>query len=755
MKHPRTLSSLAFLLCMTALSAQAPRSFSYQAVMRDPLSGHPLSDQPAAVLFTLHQGTAAGTVVYAEQHAVTSNAQGLFSLQVGRGTPTTGAFDPIKWRNGPYFLEVSLDLGNSGAFTSMGTQELLSVPYALHAESSNVPDGTEVGQIAHWDGTTWVVDSGLYVSQKRFGIGVQVPEAPLSIHQREHLYEKFQNGDIPSQDDFTVSSGAGTGLSFDQETPTGSASRLFLQSSTGHVGIGTQDPPAPLSIVHRNILKTFFQTGDVPTQNDFAFTSDSSGFGIDQGTPESLTGRLFVRSSTGFIGMGTTQPQEKLHIEASSPNGTTGIKIKNQGTDHAGWVMGHVNDNAIAARDGAFSITEDGLTSYERITVLPGGNTGVNETMPFATLHVTKPASDPTEPVSLSENTGIAMFGPVAQHLVMDSHSIQARHLLAGATSLSGTAGTLRLQPLGGDLTIHADDASLSNHVTVTGDGKIGVGKDAIEKLDIDGAITIGNTSTAEPAPGTIRWNGTDFEGRMAGGDWAIFNGSLWEKVDNTGRIRYNPSNPKVGIGVDVPTSALHVQANEDLPDGSTAVFVNNISSMVNLLDDRYLLGLRIATTPGSGGGGGGAGGSRKSIGLYVSDVSGQSAENNLAAVLHGNVVIGDLHAASNEVGAGGTNVLAIQNGAAPAAPPSSSSGMPDAGVQLYSSSDAMGASAFHVMNGDGSVITLSRQPALTAQDGTITPGSLDPATEALINNMRTRINELEDRLKALGVLAP
>ena len=118
--------------------------------------------------------------------------------------------------------------------------------------------------------------------------------------------------------------------------------------------------------------------------------------------------------------------------------------------------------------------------------------------------------------------------------------------------------------------------------MTVTGDGKIGVGKTPIEKLDINGAITIGNTSTASPAAGTIRYNGSDFEGFTAG-DWAIFNGTLWGKVDNTDRIYYNTGTaPRVGIGTSTASAALHVSGAEDLSDGSTTAFVNNISSTLD-----------------------------------------------------------------------------------------------------------------------------------------------------------------------------
>ena len=121
------------IVAATAL-AQAPEAFSYQAVARD-AGGDPLANTTVGVRFQLHQSTAVGAVVYAETHSPTTNELGLFSVEVGNGTPTTGTFEAIDWSAGPYFLEVGLDPAGGSSYTSVGTQQLLSVPYALHANT--------------------------------------------------------------------------------------------------------------------------------------------------------------------------------------------------------------------------------------------------------------------------------------------------------------------------------------------------------------------------------------------------------------------------------------------------------------------------------------------------------------------------------------------------------------------------------------------------------------------------------------------
>jgi hypothetical protein len=144
-----------------------------------------------------------------------------------------------------------------------------------------------------------------------------------------------------------------------------------------------------------------------------------------------------------------------------------------------------------------------------------------------------------------------------------------------------------------------------------------------------------------------------------------------------------------------------------------------------------------------------------RNVGVFVSNVSGQaSKEANIAAALNGNVVIGDL-TSSKVIGSNGTNVLAIQTGSIPTTTAGTTA---TAGIQIYSDDLSSGvgsaASVFHLMNGDGTVIKLFRADALTTPDNSTLSTTTYGATEgAVINNLRSRINDLEARLQALGLL--
>jgi collagen type VII alpha len=116
--------------------SQAPQAINYQAVVRD-ANGNIIAGQSVKLGFLIHDGSAAGTVVYEETDTGETNKFGLFTIAIGRGTVVTGSFSAIDWATGLKYLEVDYYVSpSSNSFVPMGTTELLSVPYALYAATS-------------------------------------------------------------------------------------------------------------------------------------------------------------------------------------------------------------------------------------------------------------------------------------------------------------------------------------------------------------------------------------------------------------------------------------------------------------------------------------------------------------------------------------------------------------------------------------------------------------------------------------------
>ena len=175
-----------------SLMAQAPQKMSYQAVVRNSANAL-VTNQNVGMRISILQGNSSGAIVYMETQTPTSNANGLVSLEIGVGTVVNGNFSAIDWSNGPYFIKTETDPAGGTNYSISGTSQLLSVPYALYAQTSGsalpgpqgpigltgaqgaqgeqgpigltgpqgpagngFTNGTTLNQMMYWNGSSWV-----------------------------------------------------------------------------------------------------------------------------------------------------------------------------------------------------------------------------------------------------------------------------------------------------------------------------------------------------------------------------------------------------------------------------------------------------------------------------------------------------------------------------------------------------------------------------------------------------------------------
>jgi hypothetical protein len=112
-------------------SQTVPQKFNYQAVARN-ASGAILVNQQITIKIELLDSNQTA-VVYTEIHQVTTNAFGLFNLQIGGGAVQSGKFTAINWGVGNKYLKTSVDMNGGNNFVLMGITPLVSVPYAQYA----------------------------------------------------------------------------------------------------------------------------------------------------------------------------------------------------------------------------------------------------------------------------------------------------------------------------------------------------------------------------------------------------------------------------------------------------------------------------------------------------------------------------------------------------------------------------------------------------------------------------------------------
>lgn len=137
--HFISLLCLMFLFKIeSGYSQSPPEMFSYQGIARDGL-GNILDNTALNLRIGIREINPIGTVVYQEIHNSTTNQFGLFSLQIGNGNILSGSFSSIAWGTTTHYIQIEMDPSGGSNYMDMGTQQLISVPYALHAKFSDNP----------------------------------------------------------------------------------------------------------------------------------------------------------------------------------------------------------------------------------------------------------------------------------------------------------------------------------------------------------------------------------------------------------------------------------------------------------------------------------------------------------------------------------------------------------------------------------------------------------------------------------------
>jgi hypothetical protein len=142
-----------FVMLLSIAHAQVPpNAFNYSAVARNTV-GNPIATSTIGIQISILKTSPTGASQYSENHFVNTDAFGLFNLVIGAGAVQSGNMATIDWSNDTYYLKVGMDATGGSSFVTMGTTQLLSVPYAFYAKSAGTVNGnTGGGNFTHYIG---------------------------------------------------------------------------------------------------------------------------------------------------------------------------------------------------------------------------------------------------------------------------------------------------------------------------------------------------------------------------------------------------------------------------------------------------------------------------------------------------------------------------------------------------------------------------------------------------------------------------
>jgi uncharacterized protein (TIGR02145 family) len=172
----KKLFLFSFLLFTSSflLFAQAPQSIPYQAIARN-ASGVAIANTAVKVRFSIRDSIATGAIKYQETHNPTTSALGLFSVNVGMGTVVSGTFSGINWGKNAKFLQVELNTTGGSTYTDLGTTQMMSVPYALQANSIKMKTSA-TGDTLYSGNGNYLIIPGLSAANPI----LNQPEAPVT-----------------------------------------------------------------------------------------------------------------------------------------------------------------------------------------------------------------------------------------------------------------------------------------------------------------------------------------------------------------------------------------------------------------------------------------------------------------------------------------------------------------------------------------------------------------------------------------------
>lgn len=194
--------------------AQSPNVIRYQALVRD-AQGSLVVNKTIGIKISVCKDALDGESVFSERHVTLTSAAGIVNIEIGRGTAEVGNLSEIEWGKNEFFIKTEIDIDGGSNYQLSGSSQLVSVPYALHANTS----GDE-----KWSKSVL----GIF-QHANVGIGHDQPAYPLDVAGAVNATGYRLNGQIfaPTQWSSNVNS-------------------IFY--SLGAVGIGTSSPSTALDI---------------------------------------------------------------------------------------------------------------------------------------------------------------------------------------------------------------------------------------------------------------------------------------------------------------------------------------------------------------------------------------------------------------------------------------------------------------------------------------------------------------------------
>ena len=200
---------ILFLLLPIFAFSQSPQKINFQSILRN-TNGAVVSNKSVSLKISILSGSISGSSVYGETHTKTTDASGLISLQIGNGTVLSGIFADIAWGDFPHFIKLEADFSGGNNYVLLGTQELMSVPYALYASKT---DTSSLNLVNRFNSKINISDTSNMLLNYRTGLNNKVNITDTSSMLNPYLRKADAIGSVETDPVFNSSIAKGiTGI---------------------------------------------------------------------------------------------------------------------------------------------------------------------------------------------------------------------------------------------------------------------------------------------------------------------------------------------------------------------------------------------------------------------------------------------------------------------------------------------------------------------------------------------------------------
>ena len=490
------------------------------------------------------------------------------------------------------------------AFDSSGN--ILTTTASAGGGGSGTVNGGTAGYLAYYPSTGTTVDdtSGVYwdSGNSRLAVGNSSPSykvdvsgdirATGAIYANANGAMYFQGGDDVALHDINISNHLGV---YGQQDSTVASIKLgsgggIISGKSGNIGIGTTNPGAKLqvdgNILGNNNGSNVFSINSAGSNYGFILNNSANTFSLGYGPSLSTIGTsVLTWNSSGNVGIGTTNPAAKLHIDSTSgqfriSGNSNNFNIYSWGGGVNVWGSENIYFGRDAGTNNNFYFQTGNAASTAMYIETGNSRVGINTTAPQKPLEVISNANDfvtvGATSLSVGQWTGIH-FGYRENNTLYRKSAIVFER-----TDLTANDAQGKIHILNGPQASNGSATLSDAKITIAENGNVGIGTTSPGyKLDINGVtrfrdiVRFVNNSWNMSDDGWNRLyfgtNGRTYYGSGNGHEWRNSSDSAIAVLTDGGNL---------GIGTTNPATLHHVYGS-----GNTFTRYTNTSNSGHYVD--------------------------------------------------------------------------------------------------------------------------------------------------------------------------